>query len=87
MSDLKATYLITAQQGMDFTRASAVRYLRAMAEGLTRRAIENKLTYGQATGSSALWTRDAGVLVAAALDLEQRLDLDPGRLRELGVTT
>lgn len=68
----------------DATRASAVRYLRAMAESLYHHAREAD----EASNADVALRlrRDGAMAESLANDLEQRLDLDPERLRELGVT-
>lgn len=63
------------------TRASVIRYLRAMAEGLYRDARDGKYPDHERSR-----LRDHGSLLhAASLDIDKKLDLDPERLLELGI--
>jgi hypothetical protein len=86
MSEAKIKkYIITAQEGIEHERAAVVRYLRAMADTLRRDVADAPDEDGSRDGARLL-LRDAALLEATALDIEQRLHHFPERLRELGVT-
>lgn len=66
----------------DDTHASVVRYLRAMAVHLRTKALARGLV---SQLDAQYLAQQAEGYECAALDLEQKLDLDPERLRELGI--